>query len=125
MSEFESKSRIYTHDFPIVSSKCIRNKKGKANIIVVNNQKYIREMDSCLVDCIAYSARAVQVFHGNDYEHWQTGKCFHSHTYPFTTSPIPLHPILPLILFDRGFPIFFFFLIKGTTDLNTHVKYFF
>lgn len=38
-------------------------------------------MDGCLVDCIvAHGARAVQVFHGNDYEHWQTGKCFHTHT---------------------------------------------
>jgi len=50
-----------------------------------NKKKYIyireREMDGCLVDCIAaHGARAVQVFHGNDYEHWQTGKCFHTHT---------------------------------------------
>lgn len=55
-------------------------------------------MDGCLVDYIAtHGARAVQVFHGNDdYEHWQTGKYFHTHTHSLTTRPSlsPLHPLL-------------------------------
>lgn len=76
------------------------------------------EMDGCLVDCIAaHGARAVLVFHGNDYEHWQTGKCFHTHTHSHLLLDSPsfstLHPLLPLILFDRGFPFFLFLFNKG------------
>lgn len=102
-------------------------KRARRTLSSTTEYIYTREMDGCLVDCIAYSARAVQVFHGNDCEHWQTGKCFHTRA---RTVPPPLPPplfpcissITPWYSLTGIFHLFFYFLIKRTINLNVYTS---
>lgn len=109
---FESNSCIYARNSQIYSSRNVCALKGQdEHYIVVNNQKYI----SGRWIAAWWTEYRVQRSRGPGFP-WQRLPALANREMfplsylprPFTTSPVPLHPLLPLILFDRGFPIFFF-----------------